>query len=133
MTHFLLDTNIVSDLIRHPQGRVAGRIRTVGEGNVCTSLIVAAELRFGALKRGSRALTSRVEAILGVLEIIPLETPVDQVYAQMRVVLEKAGRPVGANDMLIAAQALAHGHTVVTDNLGEFSQVEGLSLENWLA
>jgi tRNA(fMet)-specific endonuclease VapC len=47
---FLLDTNIVSDLIRNPQGRIAERIREVGEDNICTSIVVAAELRYGAAK-----------------------------------------------------------------------------------
>jgi tRNA(fMet)-specific endonuclease VapC len=50
---FLLDTNIVSNLIRHPQGRIADRIKKVGESNICTSIIVAAELRYGAAKRAS--------------------------------------------------------------------------------
>ncbi len=53
MTRYLLDTNVVSDLVRQPQGRVAERIRKVGEAQVCTSIIVAAELRYGAAKQGS--------------------------------------------------------------------------------
>ena len=66
---YLLDTNIVSDLVRNPQGRVAQRIREVGEEGVCTSIIVAAELRFGAAKKGSQRLTAQLETILDMLDV----------------------------------------------------------------
>jgi hypothetical protein len=69
---YLLDTNIVSDLIRNPQGRVEQHIRAVGEPQVCTSIIVAAELRYGAMKRGSQRLTAQLEAVLGALDVLPL-------------------------------------------------------------
>ena len=75
---YLLDTNIVSDLIRNPQGRVAQHISKIGEDKVCTSIIVAAEMRYGATKRGSPQLTAQLEAILGALEILPFETPADK-------------------------------------------------------
>ena len=65
---FLLDTNIVSDLIRNPQGRIAERIREVGEDNICTSIVVAAELRYGAAKEASPKLTARVEDVLAVID-----------------------------------------------------------------
>jgi len=129
---FLLDTNVVSDLVRNPQGRVAQRIRKVGEAQVCTSIIVAAELRYGAAKKGSSRLTSQLDAVLAALEVLPFETPADVQYGSLRSLLEQAGKPIGANDLLIAAQALALGHTIVTDNEREFSRVRGLRLENWL-
>ena len=59
---YLLDTNIVSDLVRRPQGRIAQHIREVGEAQVCTSVIVAAELRYGAAKKGSQRLTGQLES-----------------------------------------------------------------------
>ena len=129
----MLDTNILSDLIRHPQGPVATRIAAVGEDTICTSIIVAAELRFGAAKSGSVKLTDRVDAILSALEIAPLETPVDRHYAAVRWELSRRGTPIGPNDMLIAAHALNEGLTLVTANAGEFSRVPGLGVENWLA
>jgi tRNA(fMet)-specific endonuclease VapC len=129
---YLLDTNILSDLIRHPQGRIAAHIRRVGEADVCTSIIVAAELRFGATRRGSAKLSAQLEAVLGALEILPLEAPADHVYGAIRVQLERAGTPIGGNDLLIASQAKALGLTVVTDNEREFSRVESLTHENWL-
>jgi len=69
----LLDTNILSDLVRNPRGPVARRIEVVGEGSVCTSLVVSAELRFGARKKGSRRLSSQLEAVLSALDILSLE------------------------------------------------------------
>ncbi len=129
---YLLDTNILSDLVRNPQGKVAQHIRRAGERNVGTSIIVAAELRYGAAKRGSPRLTTQLAAVLGALEILPFDSPADQVYGEIRTQLEKIGRPIGANDLLIAAQALALGAIIVTDNEGEFARIPRLHLENWL-
>jgi tRNA(fMet)-specific endonuclease VapC len=129
---YLLDTNIVSDLVRRPQGTVAQRIREVGEANVCTSIIVAAELRYGAAKKGSPKLTAQLEAILSALTVLPLEVPADDVYGRLRAQLERTGQPIGGNDLLIAAQAVALGHVLVTDNEGEFDRVDALTCQNWL-
>jgi tRNA(fMet)-specific endonuclease VapC len=129
---YLLDTNIVSDLVRNPQGRVAGHIREVGEGQVCTSIIVAAELRYGAAKKGSPRLTAQLEMVLDSLDVLPLETPADVAYGLIRARLEQAGRPIGGNDLLIAAKTVALGYTIVTDNEGEFTRIDGLPSENWL-
>ena len=129
---YLLDTNVVSDLIRNPQGRVAKHIRKVGEAQVCTSIIVAAELRYGATKKGSARLTAQLEAVLGALDVLPLVAPADAAYGLIRTQLEQAGRPIGSNDLLIAAQAIALGYTIVTDNEREFARVGGLPCENWL-
>lgn len=132
LPRYLLDTNILSDLVRHPQGKVAQLIAARGEATVCTSIIVAAELRFGAAKRNAPRLTNQVESILAVMEVLPLNAPADRAYAQLRLALEQSGLPIGPNDMLIAAQALANECTLVTANVGEFSRVAGLPVENWL-
>ncbi len=129
---FLLDTNIVSDLVRHPRGRIADRIAEVGEQHICTSIIVAAELRYGAAKKGSSRLTAQLEAVLDALDLLVLEAPVDIVYGELRARLEQDGQPMGGNDLLIAAHAVALGHTVVTDNEREFSRIDDLRVENWL-
>ncbi len=129
---YLLGTNIVSDLVRNPQGKIAERISKLGEDRVCTSIVVAAELRYGAEKKGSLRLTAQLEAVLGALEVLPLETPADKTYGMVRTRLEKAGRPIGGNDLLIASQALALGYTLVSDNEREFARVDGLRHENWL-
>ena len=104
---YLLDTNIVSDLVRNPQGKVAEQILNVGEKKVCTSIIVVAELRYGAEKKQSPRLSAQLQEVLGALEILPFEKPADASYGSLRAQLERAGKPIGANDLLIAAQALA--------------------------
>jgi tRNA(fMet)-specific endonuclease VapC len=129
---YLLDTNILSDLVRNPQGNVARHITDVGEAQICTSIIVAAELRFGAAKLGPGRLSSRIEAVLDTLEILPFEAPADEVYGRIRRSLEQKGQMIGGNDLLIAAQALALGHTIITDNMREFVRVDDLRCANWL-
>lgn len=129
---YLLDTNIVSEVMRDPQGRVTRHIARVGEGSVCTSIIVACELRYGAAKKGSARLTQQLEAVLEVLPILSLEPAVDRRYGELRADLERRGTPIGPNDLLIAAQALALGLVLVTDNVQEFRRVKGLDVKNWL-
>ena len=129
---YLLDTNIISNLIRNPRGSIADRIAEVGESEICTSIIVAAELRYGAQKKGSARLTARVEEIIGAMEVLSLELPVDIHYGRLRAELENQGNLIGPNDLLIAAQAMAHGFVLVTDNVREFNKVDGLAIENWL-
>jgi tRNA(fMet)-specific endonuclease VapC len=75
---------------------------------------------------------AQLEAVLGALEVLPLEPPVDAAYGSLRTRLEQAGTPIGANDLLIAAHALALGYTIITDNEKEFARVEDLQLQNWL-
>ena len=132
MTRYLLDTNILSDLVRNPQGKAAQRIEALGEDAVCTSIIVAAELRFGVAKAESPKLHARVESLLDRLEIHAFESPADAAYADIRARLEASGNAIGANDTLIAAHAVALDCVVVTDNDREFRRVPGLAVENWL-
>jgi tRNA(fMet)-specific endonuclease VapC len=133
VTRYLLDTNIISDLIRNPQGKAAERIAVVGENAICTSIIVAAELRYGCAKSGSKRLLKAVEDLLGEIAVLPFDGPADLDYGRIRSELEAAGRPIGSNDLLIAAHAYATGATVVTANDDEFRRVRGLKVENWLA
>lgn len=129
---YLLDTNILSDLLKHPQGRVFQHIVDVGEESLCTSIIVACELQFGVVKSGSSRLVQQLERILGVLTVLPLESPVDGHYAEIRTYLEQPGTPIGPNDLLIAAHSLALDLTLVTANTREFERVPALKLDNWL-
>jgi tRNA(fMet)-specific endonuclease VapC len=89
-------------------------------------------LRYGAQKKGSASLAAQLEAVLGALAILPFEPPADAAYGLIRARLERLGTPIGGNDLLIAAQAIALGLTIVTDNEAEFARVEGLKWENWL-
>lgn len=129
---YLLDTNILSALLKRPDGVVAEHIARVGPENICTSIIVACEVRYGLAKRHSAALTKKADAILAVLPIKPFDGPVETEYATIRVALEKKGTPIGANDLLIAAHARSLGAVCVTDNENEFRRVPGLVIENWI-
>jgi tRNA(fMet)-specific endonuclease VapC len=113
----MLDTNIISDLVRNPQGKAAKRIAKVGE--ICTSIIVAAELRYGCAKSGSTRLLKAVEDLLGEIEVLPLDVPADTEYGGIRSELEAAGKPIGSSDLLIAAHAFTAGVTIVTANSDE--------------
>ena len=128
----LLDTNIVSHLVRNPTGIVYRQLGSVGENNVCTSIVVACELRFGAQKSGSHRLQHQLEQILQLLPVLPLVSPVDIYYGDIRASLERNGIPIGPNDLLIAAHALALDAILVTTNLRDFERVSELRCANWI-
>lgn len=130
---YSLDTNILADLIKNPGGRVKECIAKVGEANICTSIIVACELRFGARKKNAPLLTARIERLLQAIEVLPFDGDSDRAYAEVRAMLEGLGRPSGANDLLIAAHAVHEDCILVTNNESEFVHVAGLVVENWLA
>ena len=132
MSGYLLDTNIISDLIRNPSGPAALRIEEVGPREICTSIVVAAELRYGCAKKGSAKLLAKVESVLKTIPVLPLDLPVDAAYGGIRAELEAAGQTIGMNDLLIGAHAHALGLTLVTDNTREFNRIRGLTVENWL-
>lgn len=129
---YLLDTNIISALARQPDGAVAKKIARIKPEQIATSIIIAGEIRFGLAKSASPRLIENIGLILDNLEILPLESPVDTHYADIRHTLERNGRPIGPNDLFIAAHARALGRILVTDNTREFTRVPMLSVENWL-
>jgi len=129
---FLLDTNVLSALIAFPDGPVAQRAERAGSRNLFTSVIAAGEVRFGVERKNSPRLTARVEELFERIEVVPLKPSADRVYGRLRSGLERAGVPIGNNDIWIAAHALATDSILVTDNVKEFSRVPGLTIENWL-
>ena len=131
-SRYLLDTNILSNLLRNPSGRVAQRVASSGAATIGTSIIVACELRFGAAKKGSIRLSERIESLLESVEVFPLDKESDRRYAEIRLHLHQRGNPIGPNDLLIAAHALALDLILVTANVDEFSRVPDLRFENWL-
>lgn len=130
---YLLDTNILSELIKQPGGFTAKKIALLeDEDSCCTSIIVACELRYGALKKGSPILTDKVNQLLETIAVLPLKPNIEEHYARLRVTLEQAGTPIGSNDLLIAAHACALDLVLVTGNVKEFSRIPDLLIENWL-
>lgn len=129
---YLLDTCTVSDAMNNPDGAVASRLAKMEGEDICTSIIVAAELHFGVLNKGSERKAKVLERVLEKLEVLPLVSPVEKHYAEVRLALERKGRSIGQNDTMIAAHALMLNAIVVTDNVKHFSQVPGLRVENWV-
>lgn len=129
----MLDTNALSELIRKPQGVLAQRLSALEPDTVCTRIIAACELRLGAQRTGSAALTQRVEQLLQALTVLPLDPPADAHYAEIRATLERSGTPIGSQDLFIAAHARSNGMTLLTWNLREFQRVPGLAVEDWPA
>jgi tRNA(fMet)-specific endonuclease VapC len=132
-THrYLLDTNILSHLIRNPSGPVFVHLESVLPATACTTIIVSAEIRFGLCKGASEKLRIQAKKVLEVLDILPLEKPVDEHYGEIRAFLSRKGTIIGGNDLLIAAHARALDLILVSDNIREFSRVPSLRVENWL-
>lgn len=130
---WMLDTHTLSDLIRNPRGPLVQRLAAVTPDALCTSIVVACELRFGALRKASAVLTQRVAQLLDSLDVLPFDEPADRHYAEIRAALERAGTPIGNHDLFIAAHARSRGLTLVTHNLREFQRVPALRVEDWLA
>ncbi|UCI09795.1 type II toxin-antitoxin system VapC family toxin [Mesorhizobium sp. B1-1-8] len=129
---FMLDTNIISDIIRNPAGKAAGAVAREGDSAVCTSIVVASELRYGCARKGSAKLLAKVEELLAEVPVLPLDVPSDAKYGALRADLEASGQIIGHNDLFIAAHACTLGVTLVTANIGEFSRIKDLKVENWL-
>lgn len=130
---YMLDTNIVSELARNPQGKTAQQIAIAGAETICVSIITACELRYGCARKKSPRLSAQIEAILGSVQVLAFDVPADTEYGVIREQLEAAGKPIGPNDLLIAAHAYTTGAILVTGNISEFGRVHGLQVENWLA
>lgn len=130
---WMLDTNALSELIRNPGGQLVQRLSAEAPDALCTSIVVACELRFGAQRKGSAVLTQRVEQLLLALAVLPFDEPADEHYADIRAFLEREGTPIGSHDLFIAAHARSRGVTLVTHNLREFTRVPGLKVDDWLA
>lgn len=130
---FMLDTNIISDMIRNPAGKAASALAREGEAAVCTSIVVASELRYGCARTGSAKLHKKIEELLAEIPVLPLDVPVDAECGALRAELEARGQTIGHNDLFIAAHACALGTTLVTANTSEFNRIKGLKVENWLA
>jgi len=127
----MLDTNVVSHIVRRPDSQLARRVAGLEPSSFGISVIVAAELRYGAARRGSARLTGQLAAVLSAINVLPLEEPMDRHYGAIRADLGRIGRPIGHNDLLIAAHARALSATLVTNNVAEFRRVPSLAVEDW--
>jgi tRNA(fMet)-specific endonuclease VapC len=129
---YVLDTNTCIFALKL-QGRVTDRLRDHSPDDIGATIITVAELWFGARKSARPEATRReIDAFLGPLGVLPFDRAAAEAYAGLRFDLERAGRPIGERDLLIASIAAARGLTVVTHNVSEFGRVPGLNAEDWL-
>lgn len=129
---YLLDTNIIIAAMKGVPG-VIGRLEKIPLSALILSPIVLGELEFGAEKSvQAEKNRARLASLIENIPTVPLDAETSRHYGLIRANLEKKGTPIGANDLWIAAQALALGAVLVTDNVGEFSRVVGLEVENWV-
>jgi tRNA(fMet)-specific endonuclease VapC len=129
---FLLDTNVCIDYLTGRYPKVVARIQNSSPEDLYLSVVVVAELRYGADRSARRrANHARIDVLIAELEPLDLDLRAAAIYGRVRSRLEAGGTPIGPNDMLIAAHALSRGLTVVTDNTEEFRRVKGLEVENW--
>jgi tRNA(fMet)-specific endonuclease VapC len=126
---FLLDTNAVTALVRETPSFMEKRLGYAAD-DFCISSIVAFEILFGIYK-ARPPLDPRNFDQLG-LEILPFDAEDARAAGEIRALLTKRGTPIGPYDVLIAGQALARDLTLITRNVGEFSRVDGLRIENWM-
>ncbi len=133
MLKYLLDTNIVIYVIKRRPVEVLGLFNE-NASRMAISSITLSELFHGAEKSARVAQNlAVVEEFSSLLEVLPYTSRASQHHGAIRAALEKAGRPIGVNDLHIAAHARSEGLTLVTNNLAEFERVPGLLTENWVA
>jgi tRNA(fMet)-specific endonuclease VapC len=131
MPRYLLDADTVSYALRG-EGRVAARILEHAPSDLCISAITLAELRFGAERKRSQKLRRAIRSFVKDVAVVEFDAASAERFAEVASDLAQSGRPIGVFDTLVAAQALALGLVVVTNNTRHFSQVAGLKVENWL-
>lgn len=129
---YLLDTNVCVDYLTGRFQRVVERMQAAPPDDLAVSAVVAAELRYGADKSRQRKRNHELlDVLLGEVHCLDFDLAAASIYGSLRAGLESAGRPIGANDLVIASHALSAGLVLVTDNVREFSRVRGLTVENW--
>lgn len=129
---YLLDTNVCVDYLTGRYPAVIRRLQSASPEEPAVSVIAVAELRYGASKSSKAEANHRsLDNLLEDLPALPFDLDATSSYGRLRTQLERAGTPIGPNDMLIAAQALSRDLILVTGNVAEFARVEELVVENW--
>lgn len=128
----LLDTNTCIRYLNGESEQVRQRLASLSPGEVFLCSMVKAELLFGAAKSRSPERTwTPLERFFAAFGSLPFDDAAASTYATIRAGLEREGTPIGPNDLVIAATALANGAILVTHNLREFGRVTGLACEDW--
>lgn len=132
-TRYLLDTNICIYIAKHNPPAVRARFERLSADVLAMSVVTFGELRYGAEKSQARHKALAVlDQLQSAIQVMPLSLAAGQHHGDIRAALERAGQPIGNNDLWIAAHARAEGWVLVTSNAREFGRVEGLAVENWV-
>lgn len=132
MLRYLIDTNIIIFALKDKAGRSAARLSGTALAEQCICSVVEAELYHGATKYDAPTKRQRIlDGFLAPYLSLPFDSACVPHYARTRDDLERRGLPIGGNDLMIAAVALTHGLTLVTNNIDEFLRVRGLKVEDW--
>ena len=129
---YLLDTDVCSYLMKRRHPALVERVRRFAPGELKISVVTVYELEFGARRSGRPEIRRVIQAFLENVEVLHFDPPAAREAGEIRACLTAAGTPIGANDLLIAGHARALGAVLVTNNVGEFSRVRDLRLENWV-
>jgi len=129
---YLLDTNIISEVIKKPNGKIARKLSRLKANSFGLSVIVSCEILYGIGKNPSEKIAKQIQRGLQSIPVLDFPADAAKTYGMIRASLEREGRSIGANDLLIAAHAIHANLTLVSDKVKEFERVPGLKLENWL-
>lgn len=129
---YLLDTNVCVDYLSGRYPALVAQVQSSAPDDLRLSSVVVGELRYGADRSAQpKANHSRIDSFVAEIECLDFDLQAAAIYGRVRAGLEAAGKPIGPNDMLIAAHALSRRLVLVTDNVGAFRRVKGLEVENW--
>ncbi|MGD0845426.1 MAG: type II toxin-antitoxin system VapC family toxin [Geobacteraceae bacterium] len=130
----MLDTNVCIYIIKQQPATVLKRFLEFQIGDIGISSITLSELRYGVAKSRHREKNANaLDEFIIPLEVVSFDEEAAHVYGDIRTTLEKAGTPIGAMDMLIAAHAVSLGITLATNNTREFIRIPTLNIIDWTA
>ena len=130
---YMLDTNIISYLVRGASMPLKKRFEREYPENLALSSIVYAEISYGLEKRGGHKIASRVHTFIDSMRVVDFDQAAADMYAKIRIELERPGTPLDNMDILIAASAASAGAVLVSHNTKHFSKIKGFKVEDWIS
>ncbi len=128
---FFLDTDTCVFILRGSSAPALEQMKQTPHGLIKIPAVVLAELSFGACKAATVSAHKAVAFFMLPFEVIPFDAPAAEIYGDLRMALEKKGKPIGSNDLMIAATVISRRGTLITHNIKEFSRIPGLHWQDW--
>ena len=130
--NYFIDTNIIIYALKNSYPSIIKKFESIPSYNIFIPSIVKAEIDYGIAKSKNPKLTRELyNKFLSIYSVVPFSEKETKIYGDIRYQLEKEGKLIGANDMLIAAIVMSHNGILVTHNVNEFSRIKGLQIEDW--